>query len=111
MLNNPPVRPEIAIYDANGTRLDTAGPVTVSAGQTITLRHTVRDFETADAQIPFGAFVLNAPDGRSVVVNAAATMDPHVGQTQYDAAGPMGTGDVLNFRRTWTIPATISALP
>lgn len=107
-LNNPPARPEIAVFDAGGTRLGTSGPVTVSAGQTITLRHTVRDFETPDAQIPFGAFVLQAPDGRAVVVDAAATTDPHVGQTQYDAAGPMGTGDLLNFRRTWTVPATIT---
>ncbi|HUQ07896.1 MAG TPA: hypothetical protein VM261_35620 [Kofleriaceae bacterium] len=108
MLNNPPRRPEIAIYAANGARLDIAGPVTVSAGATITLRHSVRDFETPDAQIPFGAFVLQAPDGRSVVFNAAATMDPHVGVTTYDAGGPMGTGDVLNYQRAWTIPSTIT---
>jgi hypothetical protein len=107
-LNNPPVRPEIAIFDAGGTRLDLAGPVTVAAGATLTLRHTVRDFETPDAQIPFGAFVLNAPDGRSVVLNAAAQMDPHVGQTAYDASGPMGSGDVLNYQRVWTIPSTIT---
>lgn len=108
LLNNPPTRPEIAIFDANGTRLDVAGPVTVAAGATLTLRHSVRDFETPDAQIPFGAFVLQVPDGRSVVLDAAATMDPHVGRTQYDAAGPMGHGDLLNFRRAWTIPSTIT---
>jgi hypothetical protein len=108
VLNNPPVRPEIAIFDSGGTRLDAAGPVNVSAGATITLRHTVRDFETPDAAIPFGAFVLQAPDGRSVVLNPGAPQDPHVGVTAYDAAGPMGTGDLLNFRRAWTIPSSIT---
>ena len=108
VLNTPPRRPEIAVFDAAGTRLDTAGPVTVSPGATITLRHSVRDFETPDNAIPFGAFVLQAPDGRSVVLNPGAPQDPHVGVTSYDAAGPMGTGDVLNYRRTWTIPASIA---
>ncbi len=110
VLNNPPTRPEIGIFDSGGGRLDTAGPVRVNAGATITLRHTVRDFETADAMIPFGAFVLNAPDGRSAIINPGAAMDPHVGATSYDAGGPMGTGDVLNFRRSWTIPTTITLL-
>lgn len=106
-LNNPPRRPEIAVYSAAGVRLDSAGPVTVAVGTTITLRHSVRDFETADTAIPFGAFVLQAPDGRSVVLNPGAPQDPHVGVTTYDAAGPMGTGDLLNFRRTWTVPASV----
>ncbi len=108
LLNNPPIRPEIGVFNSGGTRLGISGPVTVSAGATVTLRHTVRDFETADAAIPFGAFVLNAPDGRSVVLDAAATTDPHIGQTTYDAGGPMGTGDVFNFQRAWTIPSTIT---
>lgn len=108
MLNNPPVRPEIAIFDAAGTRLDLAGPVSVAAGSTITLRHSVRDFETPDAQIPFGAFVLAAPDGRNAIINPSAPQDRHVGPTAYDPAGPMGVGDALNFRRTWTIPPTIT---
>jgi hypothetical protein len=102
------MRPEIAIFDAGGTRLDTTGPVTLAAGTTVTLRHSVRDFETPDAAIPFGAFVLQAPDGRSVVLNPGAAQDPHVGVTTYDAAGPMGTGDQLDFRRAWTVPATVA---
>jgi len=108
VLNNPPARPEIAIFDAGGQRLDRAGPVRLAPGATVTLRHTVRDFETPDAQIPFGAFVLNTADGRSVVLRPQATEDPHVGLTTYDAAGPMGTGDQLNFRLTWTIPSTVT---
>ena len=28
--------------------------------------------------------------------------------TAYDAAGPMGNGDLLNWRFTWTVPATIT---
>src|SRR5215468_6723917 len=47
VLNNPPHRPEVAIFDAGGTRLDGAGPVKVSAGATLVLRHSVQDFETA----------------------------------------------------------------
>jgi hypothetical protein len=107
LLNNPPRRPEIAIYDAGGTRLDSTGPVVVGVGATITLRHSAHDFETADSAIPFSACVLQAPDGRSAVLNPGAPNDPHVGQTTYDAGGPMGTGDLLNFRRAWTIPSQV----
>jgi hypothetical protein len=42
-----------------------------------------------------------------VVLNPGAPQDPHVGITTYDAAGPMGTGDLLNFRRTWTVPSMV----
>lgn len=111
LLNNPPTRPEIAIYDSGGTRLDLAGPVSVAAGATITLRHSVRDFETADALIPFAAFVLNANDGRSAVIEpAAAPSDRHIGVTAYDGAAPMGVGDLLNYRRSWTIPSLVTLL-
>jgi hypothetical protein len=110
-LNNPPKRPQIGIFAATGTtRLDGSGPVTVSAGTTIVLRHTVHDFETPDAMIPFAAVILgvaNDPQGRQVVLEPAA-MDPHVGVTAYDAGGPPAQGEVFNFRRTWTIPATLS---
>jgi hypothetical protein len=106
-LNNPPRRPQIGVFNASGTRLDGAGPVTVSAGSTLTLRHTVHDFETADSAIPFAAVILQIADGRQVVLNAAAT-DPHVGPTAYDAAGPAAQGDVFNFRRAWTIPTTLN---
>jgi hypothetical protein len=99
-LNNPPRRPQIAIFDG-ATRLDGAGPINVAAGTTLTLRHTVQDFETADASIPFAAVILEASDGRDVVI--ATGDDPHIGLTAYDPAGPMGQGDQLNYRRTWTI--------
>lgn len=99
-LNNPPKRPQIAIYNGT-TRLDGGGPINVAVGTTLTLRHTVQDFETPDASIPFAAVILGVPDGRNVVI--AAGNDPHVGQTTYDAAGPMGQGDQLNFQRSWTI--------
>jgi hypothetical protein len=105
-LNNPPKRPQIGIF--NGTmRLDGTGPVNVSAGTTLTLRHTVHDFETADSAIPFAAIILQIADGRQIVVTGAAD-DPHVGPTAYDAAGPAAQGDVFNFARTWTIPSTLS---
>ncbi len=103
-LNNPPRRPQIAIYSGT-TRLDGAGPINVAVGTTLTLRHTVADFETADASVPFAAVILGAADGRNVVI--AAGNDPHVGPTTYDAAGPMGQGDQLNYRRAWTIGASL----
>jgi hypothetical protein len=106
VLNNPPKRPQIGIYNG-ATRLDGTGPVTVSAGTTLTLRHTVHDFETADTAIPFAAVILQIADGRQIVLEPAAD-DPHVGPTTYDAAGPPAQGDVFNFKRTWTIPATLT---
>jgi hypothetical protein len=105
VLNNPPKRPQIGIYNATGTRLDGTGPVTVSAGATLVLRHTVQDFETADASIPFGAFILAIEDGRNVVV--ATGNDPHLGVTTYEAGGPPAQGDTFNWRRSWTIPSQL----
>ena len=107
VLNNPPKRPEIAIFNNSGTRLDTAGPVKVAAGATLVLRHSVQDFETPDAQIPFAAVIMAIGDGRQVVLVPGAN-DPHVGPTTFDAAGPMGQKDLLDFKRSFTIPATLS---
>lgn len=107
VLNNPPKRPQLAIYSNTGTRLDGVGPINVTVGSTIVLRHTVQDFETTDPMIPFAGVTLNYGDGRAVVLNAANIDDPQTGQTTYDAAGPMGNGDRLNYRRSWTIPATL----
>jgi hypothetical protein len=103
-LNNPPKRPQIAVYNGT-TRLDGTGPVNVTVGTTLTLRHTVQDFETPDATIPFAAVILAAADGRNVVITTGN--DPHVGQTTYDAMGPPGQGDQLNYRRAWTITPMI----
>jgi hypothetical protein len=107
VLNNPPRRPEIAIYDSGGTRLDGTGPITVAAGTQLVLRHSVQDFETPDAQIPFAGFVLVAADGRNVALNPANASDPSFGQSAYDAAGPMGKGDKLDFQRAWTVPSSL----
>jgi hypothetical protein len=106
VLNEPPRRPEVGIYEGT-TRLDGPAATTVQVGQTITVRHSVHDFETADAAIPFGVVLLQTADGRGVVLVPTATEDPHVAPTQYDAAGPMGNGDLLNWRFTWTIPDTV----
>jgi hypothetical protein len=104
VLNNPPRRPQITIYRGT-TRLDGGGPIDVAVGTTLTLRHTVQDFETPDASIPFAAVILGAANGWNVVI--AAGNDPHVGPTTYDPGGPMGQGDQLNYRRDWTIGSTI----
>lgn len=107
VLNNPPHRPEIGIFDAGGTRLDGSGPVRANVGTTLVLRHSVADFETPDPSIPFAAVVLIVADGRNVVLDAAAT-DPQVGVTTYDANGPVSKGDRLNYQRSWTIGATLT---
>jgi hypothetical protein len=106
ILNNPPRAPEIGVFSSAGTRLDATGSANVSPGQTIALRHTVQDFETADAAIPFAAVLLIAADGRTVVLDPAAA-NPGVGITSYDAGGPPALGDVFDFRRDWSIGATI----
>src|SRR5512138_3629812 len=103
VLNNPPKKPEIAIFNAGGTRLDGAGPVSAGVGTTLTLRHTVQDFETTDANIPFAAFVLGVVGTNTDVVLNPAGTDQQVGQTTFDAAGPPGKGDTLNYKRTFTI--------
>ena len=105
-LNNPPHRPQIGIFNTANTRLDGTGPVNVTAGTTLRLRHTVQDFETADSAIPFGAIILSIADGRNVVVTTGN--DPQVGPTTFEAAGPPAQGDTFNWRRDWTIPATLT---
>ena len=104
-LNNPPRRPQIGIFNTSNARLDGTGPINVSAGTTLVLRHTVQDFETADSSIPFGAFILAIGDGRNVVVTTGN--DPHVGPTTFEAGGPAAQGDTFNWRRNWTIPAQL----
>ena len=105
VLNEPPRRPEIGIY-LGDTRLDGAA-TTIQVGDTITLRHSVHDFETPDASIPLGAILLQTADGRAAVLVPAAVEDPHVAFTAYDPSGPMGNGDLLNWQFTWTVPATL----
>jgi len=105
-LNNPPRRPEIAIFDSGGARLDGLGPVRASVGMTLVLRHSVQDFETPAPQIPFAAVVLTIADGRNIVIEPTAN-DPQVGRTTYDANGPMSRGDQLDYMRSWTIPETL----
>jgi hypothetical protein len=103
-LNELPYPPEIAIY-AGATRIDAAGTVTVSPGQALTLRQSVKDHETADSAMPAVVFVLQVPDGRSVVLRPGVAQDPHVGIASFDAAAPFGTGDLLNWKLDWTVPA------
>lgn len=107
-LDNPPKRPEIAIYNASGTRIDGTGPIHVAIGTQLTIRHSVQDFETPDASIPFaGMILIDSAAGGNVALNPAAN-DPSLGQTTYDATGPMGVTDQLDFQRPWTVPTTLS---
>ncbi|HEU0030630.1 MAG TPA: hypothetical protein VFQ53_08355 [Kofleriaceae bacterium] len=107
VLDNPPKRPEIGVFDAAGKRLDGTGPIQVAAGTTLILRHSVQDFETPDAEIPFAAVILGLADGKNVIVNAPSPDSPQLGVTTFDASGPLGKGDRLNYRFSWTIPATL----
>ena len=109
VLNNPPKRPEIAVYDTAGTRLDGSGPVHVTAGSTIVVRHSVEDFETPDANIPFSGILLAIADGRNVVLAPGAS-NPALGTTAYDPAAPMGITDLLDYKRSWTIPTTLTLI-
>src|SRR5207237_651551 len=106
LLNNPPLPPEIAIY-AGTERLDAAGPVVVAAGTTLTLRHGVSDFETADKDMPFAAFALSTADGRGLIIDPRG-MNPTLGVTASDPNGPLGAGGRLDFQFTFTMPATVT---
>jgi hypothetical protein len=106
VLNNPPIPPEIGVFDDEGQRLDMAGPFATDVGETLTFRHSVRDFETPDSDIPFAVLVLSAPDGRNVVVSADPE-DPATAVTTYDANSPMGNSDELNYRFDFTIPTML----
>jgi hypothetical protein len=109
VLNNPPHRPEIGIFDASGARLDGTGPIRVNTGTTLVLRHSVQDFETPDASIPFAAVILGAADGRDVVLDTTpGASDPQLGRTTYDANGPISKGDRLDYMRSWTIGSTLT---
>jgi len=102
VLNDPPLPPELAVFDDTGQRLDDPGMAVVAVGQTVTLRHSVQDFETPDAAVPYGAVFLQLGDGRSVVLDPAYPGGATI--TTYDAAGPEGVTDQLNWRSDWTVP-------
>jgi hypothetical protein len=107
-LNNPPRRPEIAMFNSAGTlRLDTIGPVRPTRGTTLVIRHSVQDFETPDeSTFPFKALILSLDDGSGdVVLRPGATEDQHLGFTTFESGGPQGKGDQLNYRFDWAIPA------
>ncbi|HTE54880.1 MAG TPA: hypothetical protein VK698_28700 [Kofleriaceae bacterium] len=106
VLNNPPRAPEIGVFNAAGERLDGGGPIPVAAGTTLTLRHSVSDFETPDEEIAFGAFVVSAGDGRQLVLSPGGD-DPGVGPSAPDPDGPMGSGDLLNRQLSVTIGADV----
>jgi hypothetical protein len=116
VLNNPPHRPEVAIFDGAGARLDGSGAIHVNPGATLVLRHSVQDFETADDAIPFAAVVIGvaaspggASNGLDVALDPTAG-DPQTGKTSYDAAGPMSKGDRLDYMRSWAIGQTVTVV-
>jgi hypothetical protein len=105
VLNNTPSAPELAVYDG-GTRLDLAGPFTVSAGTPLIFRHSVNDFETPDDEIPFALIIVSNQQGMELILRPGEP-NGNQGPTVYDAAGPEGAGDTLNYRFDWTVPAAV----
>jgi len=111
-LNNPPSAPEIGVFDASGARLDAAGLIEVAAGTTLTLRHSVSDFETADDEIVFSAFSLETGSDeieselRQLVLSPGSE-NPAFGPGAHDPDGPMGNGDRLSRRLGLTIGAEV----
>lgn len=107
VLNNPPKRPQLGVFDTNGNRLDNGGQLNVSIGQTIVLRHTVQDFETPDNMIPFSGVTLQLGNNKAVVLDPGND-DPQTGATTFDSTNPpMGIGDAMNRERTFQIPANL----
>jgi hypothetical protein len=77
----------------------------VTVGETITLRHSVQDYETSDAAVPYAAFQITTSDGRLVVVSPI--YPDGISPSSYDAEGPMGVADTLNWRLDWTVGDTL----
>lgn len=109
-LNNPPAEPEIAIFDDQGNRLDKAGTFSVAAGTKLVLRHSAQDFETDDAAIPYAAFLIQLPDGRSLKLSDTPGSETTAVTTYEMSGAPQGKGDVLDFRVDWTVPATATII-
>jgi hypothetical protein len=110
VLNNPPAEPEIAVFDDEGNRLDKGVGVVVPAGTKLVLRHSARDFETPDQDIPFSAFYLELADGRTVKMSDTPGQEDAAPTTYEPTSAPMGKGDLLDFRVDWTVPDTVSVM-
>jgi hypothetical protein len=102
VLNNPPLPPELAVFDEAGQRIDKLGQAPIAAGQTLMLRHSVKDFETPDDQIAYAGFSAFAGDGRQVELRPGMP-NPDFGQSIYDPAG----APTFQYRFTWVVPAML----
>jgi hypothetical protein len=103
-INNPPLPPSLGVWSAAGVRLDGAAPASVSVGDTVLLRHTVKDFETPDSQIAYAAVFVSTGDGSSVML----TMESGGGaRTTYDPAGPTTPEGQYDYFYDWTVPAEL----
>jgi hypothetical protein len=103
--NNPPLPPAMGVWSSAGDRLDGAGPAAVAVGDTIDLRHTVKDFETPDAQIAYAAFFLSTSDGSNVLLSSEQGGGA---RSEYDAAGPMTADGQFDWVYHFTVPAELS---
>ena len=103
-LNNPPLPPSVGVWSAAGLRLDGAGPASVAVGDAISLRHTVKDFETPDAQILYAAIYLSTGDGSGVLLSDDSS---GAGLSKYDAAGPTAPEGRFDWGFDWIVPAEL----
>lgn len=107
IVNNPPLPPEIGVFDDTGARLDGVGPSQVSVGQTITLRQTVEDFEVDDADMPFVVFFASLLDGRQLLFSPELASGGETAVAVYDPSGPESKGDYLNWAFDYVIPTQL----
>lgn len=105
VLNNPPNIPEFAAFNG-AARIDTAGVFTVPQNTAVTYRHSVDDFETADADITLAGMVFTTPMG-----NLAAPDGGDFFLTTFDSGTPPdGAADVLNFQIDLTLGANVDVV-
>lgn len=105
VLNNPPDPPELGAFNGT-TRIDGPGTFAVPQGAAITFRHSVSDFETADADIFIGGLVFTTPMG-----NLAAPGGGDLFVTTHDATDPpQGGGDLLNYAVDLTFGANVDVV-
>lgn len=103
VLDNPPDAPRIGVFGADGARV--AAPV--QADEPLTLRMTVKDFETADADMVAAGFYLYADDGRMLMLQAEQGYSGYLQATYAPAGAPVDKNDPMSWKVDVTIPKIV----
>ena len=105
-IDNPPDEPAVGVFDASGDRIDGGGSAVLTPGTTVTFRMTTRDFETADADVPYAVFLLQSDIGQSLIIDT--TVEPTSGTqafAAYDAGDvPSDKGEPLDWAWSYAVP-------